>query len=215
MRETPETIPTAAAVLDRLLSGNERFVTGRLEHPHEDPAHCTRIADGQHPLAAVIGCSDSRVAPEIIFDMGCGDLFVIRTAGHVLGTATLASLEFAIVHLETPLVVILAHSSCGAVTAAVRQHESDREAPGAHLPKLLSRIAPAVSASAPTAADPVRAATLEHLRREVDYLRNRDPIVAPRYAAGHVAVVGLFENLATRRVEIVVGLPDAGDRFTA
>jgi carbonic anhydrase len=212
---SPETIPTAAAVLDRLLSGNERFVVGRREHPHEDPDYCTRIATGQHPLATIIGCSDSRVSPEIVFDMGCGDLFVIRTAGHVLDGSTLASLEFAVVQLQTPLVAILAHSSCGAVAAAVQQHDSDEPVAGTHVPDLLARIAPAVVASAPTAADPVRAATLEHLRREVEYLRQREPVVAPRHAAGLVAVVGLFENLATRRVEIVVGLPDAGDRITA
>ena len=157
--------------------------------------------EGQTPLATVIGCSDSRVPPELVFDVACGDLFVIRTAGHVLGSWTLASLEYALVYLRTPLVAVLAHSRCGAVTAAVRGVDG-----GEHLPDLVARIAHAIPTE--PVDDPVHATTLEHLRREVTYLRHEDPVVAPRHASGEVMVVGLHKDLVTRRVNVVVGPQD-------
>src|SRR5262245_65841978 len=110
--------PTAAQALDILLLGNRRFVDGTPQHPNQGAAHRASLAPAQHPFAVLFGCSDSRLAAEIIFDQGLGDLFVVRTAGHVTGPETLGSIEYGVGVLGAPLVVVLGHDSCGAVTAA-------------------------------------------------------------------------------------------------
>ncbi|MFE5549268.1 carbonic anhydrase, partial [Streptomyces sp. NPDC056534] len=112
----PRTSPAVA--LDALLAGNTRFVSGAPQHPNQDAARRTELAPGQDPFAVILGCSDSRLAAEIIFDQGLGDLFVVRTAGHVLGTEVLGSVEYATSVLGARLVVVLGHDSCGAVAAA-------------------------------------------------------------------------------------------------
>ena len=109
----------AERVLRRLLNGNRRFAASRLQHPHRDVKRCIECAAGQTPVAAVLGCADSRVPPEIIFDCGIGDLFVVRVTGAVFDTAIIASLEYAVKHLNVPLIIVMGHTSCGAVTAAV------------------------------------------------------------------------------------------------
>ena len=101
-----------------LVAGNRRFVGGAPRHPNQDAGHRAAVADGQHPFAVIVGCSDSRLAAEIIFDRGLGDLFVVRTAGHTAGPEVLGSVEYAVTVLGTPLVVVLGHDSCGAVQAA-------------------------------------------------------------------------------------------------
>ncbi len=111
--------PTANATWSRMLAGNRRFATGRAEHPWQDRETRESLIDGQHPDAAVLSCGDSRVPPEIVFDEGLGDLFVVRTAGEVLDEAVIASLEFAVQDLHTGLLVILGHEHCGAVQGAV------------------------------------------------------------------------------------------------
>src|SRR6478735_1907906 len=111
-------IPTPGDAFDLLMAGNQRFVSGAPEHPNQDATRRTEIAPSQQPFAVVFGCSDSRLAAEIIFDRGLGDLFVVRTAGHVLGAEALGSIEYGVALLDCPLVVVLGHDSCGAVTAA-------------------------------------------------------------------------------------------------
>src|SRR5882757_11398177 len=103
-----------------LLAGNRRFVLGRREHPNQDAARRTETAPGQRPFAVLFGCSDSRLAAEIIFDRGLGDLFVVRTAGHVIGPEVLGSIEYGVTVLGTPLIAVLGHDTCGAVGAAMR-----------------------------------------------------------------------------------------------
>src|SRR5258708_31754360 len=116
MDEAPRDWPaTPAAALDLLMQGNKRFVTGNRLHPHQDADRRTALAPGQRPFAVLFGCSDSRLAAEIIFDQGLGDLFVVRTAAHVVGPEVLGSIEYAIATLDTPLVAVLGHDSCGAV----------------------------------------------------------------------------------------------------
>ena len=112
------TRPTPAEALQRLRAGNARFVAGASEHPNQDAARRESLTDGQHPFAVIFGCSDSRLAAEIIFDLGLGDTFVVRTAGQVVGNAALGSLEYSVTDLDVPLIVVLGHDSCGAVTAA-------------------------------------------------------------------------------------------------
>ena len=136
-------MPTADEVIERLKQGNERFVHQVPRHSDQGGKRIHEVAEGQHPVAAIISCSDSRVPPEIILDEGLGDLFVIREAGHVADDATLGSIEYAVEHLKTPLIVVLGHENCGAVTAtldAVDKHQSA----GGHIERLVADIRPAV-----------------------------------------------------------------------
>lgn len=120
-----EETPSAEAALAKLKAGNQRFLAGKSKHIHEDPEWRSKLESGQHPFATILGCSDSRVAPELIFDEGLGDLFVIRVAGNIVDDDVLASVEYAVENLDTHLVVVLGHEKCGAVTAAMKRLSSD------------------------------------------------------------------------------------------
>ena len=122
--------PTASAVPAELKAGNQHHVQHHYAHPHESDTRVRELVSGQHPHAVVLSCADSRVPPEIVFDQGLGDLFTVRVAGNIAGDAEIASIEYAIEHLHTPLVVVMGHQSCGAVAAAIE----GGEAPG-HLPR--------------------------------------------------------------------------------
>jgi carbonic anhydrase len=111
--------PDAAQAWRRLEEGNARFADGRQLHPHQDPVRRESLVDGQHPIACVLGCADSRVSPELVFDHGLGDLFTVRAVGQVLDDAVVGSIEYAVEHLHVPLVVVLGHAGCGAVRAAI------------------------------------------------------------------------------------------------
>ncbi|MBP8300902.1 MAG: carbonic anhydrase, partial [Planctomycetes bacterium] len=132
---SPSTLRTDG--IERLLAGNARFVSGHAHGEGRDAARRTEVANGQHPYAIVITCSDSRVSPEIVFDAGIGDLFVIRTAGHVIDDHALGSIEYAAEHLHTKTVLVLGHERCGAVGAAMQ----GGELPG-HIGSLVTAIAP-------------------------------------------------------------------------
>src|SRR5919199_6278979 len=134
---------TPDEALQFLLDGNERFVRGDVAHPNQDAERRVASAADQSPFAVIFGCSDSRVAAEIVFDRGLGDLFVVRTAGHLVGEEVLASIEYAVEVLETPLIVILGHDSCGAVGAALQAHESGVTPPG-HLRSIVERLTPEI-----------------------------------------------------------------------
>lgn len=134
-------VESAAEALELLLAGNARFVAGRPRHDHESLRRRAMLAGGQHPFAVVLGCADSRVPPELIFDAGLGDLFVIRVAGNVAGTDEAGSIEYAIAHLETKLVLVLGHEGCGAITAAIDHAEGEAR----ELTQLLASIGPGLS----------------------------------------------------------------------
>jgi carbonic anhydrase len=136
-------VPSAEESLKRLTDGNVRFYSGHPKHPHGSTDWRNKLEWGQHPFAVVVGCSDSRVPPELIFDQGLGDIFVIRVAGNVVDTDVAASVEYAVDHLGTGLVVVLGHTGCGAVTAAL-DLLSSAEGEAAEVIDLLSRIEPAV-----------------------------------------------------------------------
>ena len=127
--------------LDWLLAGNHRFWDGHPRHEHESSQRASVLHRGQLPFAVILGCADSRVAPELIFDHGLGDLFVVRVAGNFVGTDEAASIEYAVEHLHCPLVVVLGHQTCGAVTAALGAHENEP----AELVQLLDAIAPGLA----------------------------------------------------------------------
>ncbi|MGW2571778.1 carbonic anhydrase [Streptomyces sp. NPDC001537] len=133
---------TARAALAELLAGNRRYATGTSRHPDEGLLHRHGLAAGQHPFAVVVGCIDSRVPPELVFDQGLGDLICIRTAGQVLDEAVLASIQYGVQELHVPLVLVLGHERCGAVAATLDHLRTGAPVPG-HLELLVDEIAPA------------------------------------------------------------------------
>src|SRR5690606_17830171 len=175
---------TPAQALRALIEGNQRFVTGRRLLPHQDADYRTALARAQRPFAAVFGCSDSRLPAEIIFDQGLGDLFVIRTAGHVAGTEVLGSIESAVAVLDTPLVAVLGHASCGAVAAALAAVRQGT-APDGLIREVVERVTlSALAVRQQALADP-GAALADHIGYPTE-----------RVADGRCGVVGLSYRLA-------------------
>ncbi|RSD09192.1 carbonic anhydrase [Amycolatopsis eburnea] len=193
---------TPADAFELLLAGNRRFVAGAPEHPNQDAARRAEVTPGQRPFAVLFGCSDSRLAAEIIFDRGLGDLFVVRTAGHVAGSEVLGSIEYGVAVLDCPLVVVLGHDSCGAVGAASAAL-ADGVTPGGYIRDVVERVTPSVlaaRAAGRVAPDEVLA---EHVRHTVDLLLERSRVLADGVDAGRVAVVGLCYRLADGRADVV------------
>jgi carbonic anhydrase len=185
-------------VLQNLLEGNRRFAGGRTTGPHRDAERRHELIAGQNPEAIVITCSDSRVVPELLFDAGIGDLFVIRVAGNVATPGVLASLEFAADELGCPLCVVLGHTSCGAVQAAA----SGEFVPG-HIDAVTGPIAPAVEASPGTDAEAITGAVIENVRRQVAQLGESEPILRPLVERGSLAIRGAIYDIAEGTVEMI------------
>jgi carbonic anhydrase len=192
---TPDS-PTADAVLAELKAGNDHHATKHYAHPHETAERQRELTAGQHPHATVLACADSRVPPEIVFDQGLGDLFVVRVAGNIAADDELASIEYAAEHLSVPVVVVLGHQKCGAVTAAVE----GGEAPG-HLPALMKLLAPAVAKSNGMPGDRVSNAVRLNVQMVVDQLRGSRPVLSELVAQNKVQVVGGVYSLETGRVD--------------
>ncbi|MEV8441667.1 carbonic anhydrase [Actinosynnema sp. NPDC051121] len=193
---------TPAEAFELLVAGNRRFVAGSPQHPNQDAARRAEITPGQRPFAVLFGCSDSRLAAEIIFDRGLGDLFVVRTAGHVVGSEVLGSIEYGVEVLDCPLVVVLGHDSCGAVGAATAALE-DGAVPAGYIRDVVERVTPSVlaaRAAGRVGADEILA---EHVRHTVDLLLDRSRVLAERVAAGRAAVVGLCYRLSDGRADVV------------
>jgi carbonic anhydrase len=191
---------TAREAIDKLVAGNRRFVDGHMAHQHENSEWRAAIAEGQHPFAAVLGCSDSRVPPEIVFDEGLGDLFVIRDAGNVADDDTLGSLEYAVEHLHVPLIVVLGHEGCGAVTAAVNAIVKGEAVEG-HVLRLVDDIAPAVWQVKDRGGDLVDHAVHANVALVVQKLRLCGPILRTHEQKGDVTIVGACYNLHTGVVD--------------
>ncbi|WP_226345773.1 carbonic anhydrase [Agilicoccus flavus] len=198
---------TPAQAWAELSDGNARFVAGTPLHPNQDAARRQELAGGQRPFATFFGCSDSRVAAEVIFDRGLGDLFVVRTAGHVVDTTSLGSLEFGAQELDVPLIVVLGHDSCGAIAASIRAFEEGSMPPG-FMRDLVERVTPSVTASFrahETAPDEVGR---EHVRQTVTLLQDRSRCLAERIADGRLAIVGLTYTLTDGRARVVASAGD-------
>jgi carbonic anhydrase len=203
MIELPATpLATPEAALAELCAGNDRFVAGTRVHPNQDAEHRAALASSQTPFAVVFGCSDSRLAAEIIFDRGLGDLFVVRTAGHTIGPEVLGSVEYAVSILHTPLVVVLGHNSCGAVTAA-RDAFRQRRPPDGHLRAVVDAITPSVRLALTDPVDDLDAIVTLHIQRTVEQLRAESDALARAVADGRCAVVGMFYELSAGRVRLV------------
>lgn len=194
--------PAPAEALARLLEGNERFVAGRAQHPHDSASWRQALAGGQQPFAAVLGCSDSRVPPELVFDEGLGDLFVIRQAGHVADEDTLGSLEYAVEHLGVRLVAVLGHQSCGAVQAAVSAVLRDAPVTG-HILRLVDDLTTPILEVQHQRGELVENAIRANVRHVVRQLRGAGPLLRRRVRAGQVQVVGTYYSLRTGRVELL------------
>ncbi|TJZ99994.1 carbonic anhydrase [Actinacidiphila oryziradicis] len=206
MIAAPPLAPSEAFEL--LLAGNQRFVAGTPQHPNQDAARRTETAPGQRPFAVLFGCSDSRLAAEIIFDRGLGDLFVVRTAGHVAGPEVLGSIEYGVSVLDCPLVVILGHNSCGAI-AATRAALADGVSSTGYVRDLIERVTPSVLAARAAGLTQDDDIIAEHIRHTVDLLLDRSRVLADQVAAGRTAVVGLSYRLADGSARLVTtrGLP--------
>ncbi|WP_329189699.1 carbonic anhydrase [Actinacidiphila glaucinigra] len=198
------TIPTAMPhdAFALLLEGNQRFVTGAPEHPNQDAARRTETAPAQQPFAVMFGCSDSRLAAEIIFDRGLGDLFVVRTAGHVMGAEVVGSIEYGVGVLGCPLVVVLGHDSCGAVGAACAALE-DGMSPAGYIRDVVERVTPSLLAARAAGRVEPEEILAEHVRHTVDLLLDRSRVLAEKVSAGQAAVVGLCYRLADGSAKLV------------
>ncbi|WP_432536981.1 carbonic anhydrase [Kineococcus arenarius] len=194
--ERPERVTDPEQALELLREGNARFAAHPEEHTTRTAAHRLRIAEGQHPFAAVLSCADSRVPPELVFDQDLGDLFVVRTAGQVLAPPVLGSVQYAVEHLHVPLLVVLGHEGCGAVSAALEAVQRGSAPSGTAIDSLVEAIRPAAeSALAGTGAED---ALPEAVRLNVagDVLAlSADPLLAEATAAGHLRVVGATYDL--------------------
>ncbi|GAA4656961.1 carbonic anhydrase [Streptomyces youssoufiensis] len=193
---------TPRDAFELLMAGNQRFVSGTPEHPNQDAARRTQTAPSQQPFAVLFGCSDSRLAAEIIFDRGLGDLFVVRTAGHVAGTEVLGSIEFGVSVLKAPLVVVLGHDSCGAVAAACSALQ-DGQTPGGFVRDVVERVTPSVLAARAAGRETAEEILAEHIEHTVDLLLERSRVLADAVADGRLAVVGLSYRLADGSAQLV------------
>jgi carbonic anhydrase len=204
----PNSNPVAA--WKALKEGNERFVAGEALHPSQSIEDRARLAAGQKPTAVVFGCADSRVAAEIIFDQGLGDMFVVRTAGHVIDSAVLGSIEYAVTVLDVPLIVVLGHDSCGAVKATLSAID-DGVVPGGYVRDIVERITQSVLQGRHAGLTRVDEFETRHVNDTVTSLRIRSVSIAERLAAGTVAIVGLTYHLAEGRVVLRDYLGDIGE----
>jgi carbonic anhydrase len=188
---------TPDQALTQLMEGNRRFVARKRLNPHQDGARLTEVAAGQAPFAAILGCADSRVVPEIAFDQGIGDLFVVRVAGNIAITEDIASEEYAVGVLGTPLLMVLGHERCGAVAAALE----GGELPGV-IESLVFAIRPAVQSSQGEAGDRLTNAVKANVRLQVQRLQNSS-VIASAIKAGKLKIVGAYYDLDTGKISLV------------
>lgn len=201
-----EQVEKPADALRLLLEGNQRFIAGERLHPNQDADRRTAVAPRQRPFAVLFGCSDSRLAAEIIFDRGLGDLFVVRTAGHVMGPEVLGSIEYGVAALDVPLIAVLGHDSCGAIAAALDVMRTGT-VPGGYLRDVVERVLLSVLPVRDRAlADGSEVAVSEHVRYTVELLAQRSTVIAERIADGRLGVAGLSYGLDNGRVNQVCTL---------
>jgi carbonic anhydrase len=213
-------VTTPAEAWAALRAGNDRFVRGEMEHPSQGFERRAQVQAAQHPFAVVFGCSDSRVAAEIIFDQGLGDVFVVRTAGHVLDTTVIGSIEYGVEVLGASLVVVLGHDSCGAVAAATAALTTG-EQPRGFVRAVVDRVIPSIVSLAhgpdaegrPRDIGSVDPAELghEHVRHTVDMLRSYSVTLAEAIDEGRCAVVGVEYALAEGDARLTSAVGDVGE----
>jgi len=204
----PRAVPAAPPpdeVLRLIKEGNARFASGASTHPRRTPADFKPLAAGQAPIAAIVACADSRVTPEILFDLGIGELFVVRVAGNYVsgaGASVKGSVEYAVAELGVSLIMVLGHSQCGAIKAAI-QHIHDNDALPGSINDLVNTIKPAVTESQHKPGDPLENAIRANVQRGVQRLNGLDPIIAPAVKSGKLKVVGAVYDLASGKITMV------------
>jgi carbonic anhydrase len=208
MWRMPNTSPVTA--WKALKEGNDRFVSGNPAHPSQSIEHRTSLAVAQKPTAVVFGCADSRVAAEIIFDQGLGDMFVVRTAGHVIDSAVLGSIEYGVTVLNVPLIVVLGHNSCGAIQATLSALD-DGEVPGGFVRDVVERVTPSILLGRRDGLSRVDEFETRHVIETSAQLMSRSAAIAARVNASSLAIVGLTYDLADGRVALRDHLGDIGE----
>jgi carbonic anhydrase len=193
-----------------LKQGNERFVAGRPEHPSQSIEHRASLAVAQRPTAVLFGCADSRVAAEIIFDQGLGDMFVVRTAGQVIDSAVLGSIEYAVTVLGVPLIAVLGHDSCGAVQATLDALDKGH-VPGGFVRDIVERVTPSIMLGRREGLTRVDEFETRHVIETGTQLLARSSAIADRVERGELAIVGLTYRLADGRVTLRERLGDIGE----
>jgi carbonic anhydrase len=204
----PNTTPASA--WKALKEGNERFVAGRPEHPSQSIEHRASLAVAQRPNVVLFGCADSRVAAEIIFDQGLGDMFVVRTAGHVIDSAVLGSIEYAVTVLNVPLIAVLGHDSCGAVQATLDALDKGA-VPGGFVRDVVERVTPSIMLGRREGLTRVDEFETRHVVETGSQLLSRSSAVADRVERKQLAIVGLTYRLADGRVTLREHLGDIGE----
>jgi carbonic anhydrase len=192
--DQPSVAPAEA--ISKLKEGNGRYTSGSLQHPGQTTERRTELAKTQHPFAAILCCSDSRVPPEVVFDQGLGDLFIVRVAGNVINDEGLGSLEYTVDHLGTRLILVLGHQRCGAVDAARETIAVKGKAPG-HIQSLVTAIKPAVEATAKEDLDATIKANVKYV---VDSVRSSSPFLKAAVDSGKIQVIGGYYSLDTGAV---------------
>jgi carbonic anhydrase len=208
MIDMPNSNPVSA--WKALKDGNARFVAGEPQHPSQDTARRASLAHGQKPTAVVFGCGDSRVAAELLFDQGLGDMFVVRTAGHVLDSAVLGSIEYGVSILDVPLIVVLGHDSCGAVKAAITALD-EGQIPGGYVRDIVERVTPSILMGRRAGLTRVDEFEAHHVNETVAQLQERSSAIAKGIAAGTQAIVGVTYHLADGRVSLRNYVGDIGE----
>jgi carbonic anhydrase len=189
------------------MAGNRRFIENTSEHPNQDAHRRSQLAQGQRPWALIFGCADSRVAAEIIFDRGLGDLFVVRTAGHVVDGGVLGSIEFGVEVLEIPLIVVLGHDGCGAVRASLEAFDSGQMPPG-YLRNVVELLTPSVISADRKGSRAIDAVVAEHTRNTAQLLTTKSAAIARRAGNGTCAVVAMEYALSDGEVRILGTIPE-------
>jgi carbonic anhydrase len=197
----PENVLSPEAALKRLLRGNERYVEGVMAR-HDFKREREALVGGQNPYAAVLSCADSRIAPEYAFDSSRGDLFVCRVAGNFAADETIASLEYAVAVLGTPLILVLGHDACGAVDATIKSLKDDKPLPG-HMPSLVQALAPAVKAVSSKGGNTLDNAIRQNVIDNVAKLRSSSPILSSAVNDKKIQVAGGIYRLNSGKVELV------------
>lgn len=207
-RGMPSSNPVSA--WKALKEGNERFVSGTPLHPSQGIEDREKLVDAQHPTAVIFGCADSRVAAEIIFDQGLGQMFVVRTAGQVVDSAVLGSIEYAVGVLDVPLIVVLGHDKCGAVAAAISALDGG-DVPEGFVRDIVERVTPSLLRARQAGLTTVDQLEAQHVRETSKLLMGRSRILAERIKDGRCAIVGATYKLHDGRIHLRSVVGDVGD----
>ncbi len=199
--QRPQTPKEAWAAL---LEGNRHFVSGEPDHPRQDVDRRESVAEIQRPFAALFGCADSRLSAEIIFDVGLGDLFVVRNAGQVIAETILGSLEYAVEVLKVPLILVLGHDECGAIRASINSREGNLQSQGKFIHNIVARIAPTVTKAYESGKKDIDEITELHIHDTIDELMSRSTLIAKAVREGKLGVVGANYKLALGEIHPLV-----------